>query len=614
MKRFFLLSIFIFGLFFVFPDTVNAQCGAGYSCDGRTVVDFPAGCNGPFGSGASTYCTQRYSRGWVNCDSDCKWSANVGGWCNGCSGGGTGNISTNCCSGGSTGGGGGEARNCSGGWTTECKKNCNPAYREGGCGTGSDGQPKYDCRVRTCSGRLPDPPVLVSPGNTTTATGNPVTLDWNPITWGTNCSGDTAANVNRFWVYVGLDSAAMTRIAILGESTTSYPLDVTGYAPGTRIYWKVWSSNGCTGGEEYSPTWWFVTAGGVSGNVYFDPTNQCLTTQRFPGYDMRVSDGVRIATVADGVYQIGSPPGTHNLTLSNVPGGYGCSPVCGSGCTIAGVTAPSSTPRNFWVTNNFDPWWKVVDSDVSTNGSLDSKVPGGKTFGDAGPGGYPGVPAYATTTNISGTLASPTRWISQSTMSNPRVFDYEFFENQIPSDTLFHELPSNNFDQATLDANTTPSYGYYWYKFNGGGNALDVNINSAINVGSKKAILLLDSADLNINAPVSLTDGQGFFLVIVGKNSDGGEGDIAVSPSVGNTPYDLEGLYLAESEFSTGVAAIPLTVRGSVIAYDGVNLDRDLGPLPNYNAAEIFVFAPDQILLFPTKLGHRKLNWKEVAP
>ena len=128
-------------------------------------------------------------------------------------------------------------------------------------------------------------------------------------------------------------------------------------------------------------------------------------------------------------------------------------------------------------------------------------------------------------------------------------------------------------------------------------------------------ILLVDSADFYINAPINLTDGQGFFMVMVGKNSDGNKGNILIDPTVGGgASPNLEGIYEADAQFRTGLSAIQLRVRGSVTGYDKVDLQRDLGIANSNTPAEFFEFAPDQIMLFPARLGVRKINWKEVAP
>ena len=88
-------------------------------------------------------------------------------------------------------------------------------------------------------------------------------------------------------------------------------------------------------------------------------------------------------------------------------------------------------------------------------------------------------------------------------------------------------------------------------------------------------ILLVDSANFNIGGNINLTRGRGFFMVIV-------RGNIAVAPTVGGAPGqspNLEGLYLADGTVSSGAGANQLYVRGSVVGYGGVNMQRNLaGP------------------------------------
>ena len=125
-------------------------------------------------------------------------------------------------------------------------------------------------------------------------------------------------------------------------------------------------------------------------------------------------------------------------------------------------------------------------------------------------------------------------------------------------------------------------------------------------MGGRKVILLVENANLILNAKINLADGAGFFGAFVDKS-------ITVGASVGGgaNPH-LEGIYLADSSFSTGAGDTQLRVRGSVAAYGGVSLQRNLDD--NTNPAEFFEFAPDQIVLFPSRLGTRKMDWKEVAP
>lgn len=258
-------------------------------------------------------------------------------------------------------------------------------------------------------------------------------------------------------------------------------------------------------------------------------------------------------------------------------------------------------------------WWQIKDSDLSAIGSLNSLIPTGSYFGLPGTGGYPGVPAYGVSTNLNVTNASQVGWLAQTSATNPKVFDSQYFNNQIPADTIIQTLGNNVLSQTVINANTTPSHGYYWYKYDGATSGLDLQLDTALTLGTRKVILLVNNANFNVNSTINLQDGNGFLLVIVGKNSSGAKGDISVNPAVGGTAYDMEGLYIADSEFNSGAGTSSLHVRGSVVAYDGVNLDRDLG-LGNASPSELFEYAPDQILLFPSVLGTRKLNWKEVAP
>lgn len=256
------------------------------------------------------------------------------------------------------------------------------------------------------------------------------------------------------------------------------------------------------------------------------------------------------------------------------------------------------------------PWWQVGDSDVQANGILNSKVPASKYFGLSGLGGYPGVAAYSATTNLDASNVSDkdgAKWLANSVLSSPKTFDYQYFVNQIPSDVV--TTPVSSLDLATkVTSQGAEQYGYYWYKYDG--TSGDLNLDSDIDIGNRKVVLLVENSNFNINGKINLTDNQGFFLVIV-------NGNIVINPSVGGgSGPNLEGLYVADGEVKTSTSGTnndpPLFVRGSIVGYQGVSLDRVLSD--NSDPAEYLEYAPDQILLFPSKLGLRKINWKEVAP
>jgi hypothetical protein len=147
---------------------------------------------------------------------------------------------------------------------------------------------------------------------------------------------------------------------------------------------------------------------------------------------------------------------------------------------------------------------------------------------------------------------------------------------------------------------------YYWYKYDGAANGNQSLTIPSLALGTRKVILLVDNADLNITGNINLTAGSGFFTVIV-------KGNINVASGVGGG-VNLEGLYFADGTFSDGVGNTQLSTRGSIVANGGINMQRDLGGAANTTPSELFAYAPDQIMLFPKILGTRKINWKEVAP
>lgn len=260
------------------------------------------------------------------------------------------------------------------------------------------------------------------------------------------------------------------------------------------------------------------------------------------------------------------------------------------------------------------PWWQVKDSDISNNSGLITNVPIGKYFDLDGDGGFPGIPAVGVYRDLDGTDVSSTGWLVDSLQTNPKVYDHAYFNNQIPKDTVITVVPSNTIDGSILESGGTLSYGYYWYRYDGS-SGLDLTITAPIDLGSRKVILLVDSASLYINGSINLTDGEGFFMASVGKTVGLTKGNIYIDPSVGSGMPDLEGIYRADGIFNTGASVVPLTIRGSVVGYDGVAMARDLGGALNVTTpSELFEYAPDQIMLYPSRLGSRKINWKEVAP
>jgi hypothetical protein len=247
----------------------------------------------------------------------------------------------------------------------------------------------------------------------------------------------------------------------------------------------------------------------------------------------------------------------------------------------------------------------VKDSDVQSAGDLTSNVPVGSYFGLLGTGGFPGIPAYGGDTWLTGANVSTTGWLVNSTVTNSKVYNYDYFANQIPDDItpIITSVDTADVAGSLTSGGTADPNSYYWYKYDGAVNGNQPLSVPAVNFGARKVILLVDNADLDITGNISLTTGQGFFMVIV-------KGNINVDPGVTN----LEGLYFTDAVFSDGVGSAQLQVKGSVTANGGISLQRDLGLAADSDPSELFTYAPDQIMLFPKVFGARRISWKEVAP
>ncbi len=259
-------------------------------------------------------------------------------------------------------------------------------------------------------------------------------------------------------------------------------------------------------------------------------------------------------------------------------------------------------------------WWQVGDSDVMGL-NINSYVPVLSYFGIAGPGGFPGVPIYGSSTNLTNANASEKGWLSNSSHNSGRIFNSTYFINRIPQEVLDNEssiLSTNTINEGNLTSGGALYNGYYWYIYDGT-TLGDITIDSAIDLGTRKVILIVKNAGININGSINLTDANGFFLGVT-------SGDIDISSSVGGSGgADIEGIYMCDGSFNTGTGGVDsdlnLWVRGSVAGYGGVNLQRDMGDSQNaLMPAEFFEYAPDQELLFPISLAYRATNWREVAP
>jgi hypothetical protein len=286
------------------------------------------------------------------------------------------------------------------------------------------------------------------------------------------------------------------------------------------------------------------------------------------------------------------------------------------------------------VVANAAAWWQVKDADITTTASsadLISLIPlttctGTCTpvLGLKGAGGFPGVPIYVqnydfdSNPGLGGGKASDNNWLVKTQTNLKTSYDYTYFEKLIPADalSLITEIPSNSEPGTYFTSGPSDSKGYSWFRYDGTSSGQDLNITSDASLLGRKVILFVKSADLNISGKINFTKGSGFFMTIVGKNAGGTKGNIKIAGTVGGVPGTgphLEGIYLAENTFDTGVGTSQLHVKGSIVAYGGIKLLRTLSNNTTV-PAEFFEYYPEEMFLFPPNFNTKKIQWKEAAP
>ena len=371
----------------------------------------------------------------------------------------------------------------------------------------------------------------------------------------------------------------------------------------------------------YADLWWEYTcippagAPGLAGN----PGSSAVVFTLSPNTNdpAGTSYYVRLTDLTTGADCFNNWAGaTRNWTCYGSPGdSFQGTAYAQSACGLKSTTTTSATYTIF-----APAWWQVKDSDISTNGDLRSSVPSGKYFDLAGNGGYPGVPAYGGGTNLSTTNVSTQGWMAASGYLLTQKYDSSFFLNTIPSDAAVSAVTSSNWNGGSiLTSGGTLSYGYYWYEYDASQNGnLDLSITNPVSLGTRKVVFIVKGANINVGSNITLTDGSGFLLMVAGKDSLGNKGNITVSTSLGggtSTSPNLQGIFVADNKFDTGPGSTNLYVKGSIIAYGGVTLQRSLGSATNGSTpAEVFEYSPALELLFPKVLSRYPMTWKEVAP
>lgn len=458
----------------------------------------------------------------------------------------------------------------------------------------------YEC-VSTCSATNPSSFTLSSPANGAQIANTNVSLLWNAVSsWGTSCAG-----TNQYQVFVDTNSNPTTVYSTVGEGVTQ---DVFVGSVGTTYYWKVRANNGSvyTDSEVRSFT---IVQNQITGTIYIDNDGTCSqTTPGNLGGTLVLQWGSDLVAVnPDGTYTlIASGTGANTLLLAGLPAGYTCSPACGNGsCSISGVDpAVNGTGNTFYVTPSRGAWFQLEGAGAYAGSLLGgvtvrSLVPPSREF--IIPGGVGAVASLMRASgdydveSIGGGLSS-TDW-NAVTRYRGKTLDYAFFaarEGVALSQT--NDWISDNMDQPADDGRD------FWF-IDPSGTAV---ISEDWSVTGGDSLVVFVDGDLRIENDVTV-DTSSFLAFVV-------RGDVDVDPSV----TSMQGMYVLDGTFTTESATpandVQLVTGGSVVAWTGVQLSRDLGNGNIGSPAEKFVYRPDLLVNMPLKMKTYAMEWTEVVP
>ena len=468
------------------------------------------------------------------------------------------------------------------------------------------------------------------------------------ITWQWNDLGSTGATSYRLQVdaspadWVGM---AFNQILTPGVNLTcngvSCTYTTTNLVPGTwnaRVIVLTSDGIGCT----VNPVGWSTTASytdqcltQVVGQVFNDPFGEALPAgiggmcqlvgasgvQPGAGSSVTVNPGGYVDPTInlDGTFAVPAippniPPGAGYTSSLDPAGDWACT--CPSTCLYS-VDVPQDIPPDealrYYVSEIQDTWFQTVGGDVHAKGNILSSIPatcsgsctpqfslpGGDEVGvvtsSSGPGNYG-----------SGTVSDlATRgWEATSIYNGPRYL-FDFWRKETDTPTLL----------ASLDDKPSPAQGIYEITASSDltltGNWTNIPQTLTIFVNfSDPAYSLI----LNPNDPGITMVAPGLLTIITNGNI-----------RVADTVTSIEGIFLTDGVFRSCVTddcgydigtgtAYQLQVRGSVIAWGGFDLQRDLFVGNRTTPAELFTYEPDFIPRLPEFMLRALYTWEEVKP
>lgn len=385
---------------------------------------------------------------------------------------------------------------------------------------------------------------------------------------------------------------------------------VIGLNPSTTYYFQIVTVT--TGGATCSSQSYFgnyttPANNTLSGVVYLDNSNNCTGTAWNAGSLGSLTVAARGTAYSGSVgndgrfsFATGTTSVIPYLDLSTPPAGYTCSTGvgCNNNCTLSNLTSPSST-NYFYISPSREAWWQAVGGSIYANGSVRSEIPSASLSLIApGVGNALGALMRSSGTVDTGAGTVSSEGYSAQTTYKGKTMNYDFFAahmgvtgstpNDWGADTM--NKPANN-----------PTRDFYYINPSGS----EASVTTPWNIASGESYVVFVNGDLRIASNVTVAPG-GFVAFIV-------NGNLAVSPAV----TSMQGLYVIDSTFASETNSgtdVALGVEGSVVAWGGVSLGRDLVNTNSTIPGETFKYRPDLITNMPEKMKVFALKWEEVVP
>lgn len=254
-------------------------------------------------------------------------------------------------------------------------------------------------------------------------------------------------------------------------------------------------------------------------------------------------------------------------------------------------------------------WWQTGGGDVYANSYITSKLPVTELLSKNIGGDTSGVVTYGNSISLSGeddelTHVSPTNWLVKTTYpSENNKVNYQYVRSLVDdkintTPPLITNIPDNT------------EAGEFYYEYSN-----SQTVSQVILVRPNQKFIIFVNGTLTITQKIHIAPG-GFLAFIV-------KGPIIIDPSLGfgsgyvkaDTLVDaqLDGLYLTDDTFSTGISNKQLTGKGMFIA-SSFMLQRSLDAVNRQYPAQVFIYDPELLFTMPVSIMTSKVKWSEALP